>query len=70
MKKNKINCNIQKIFHKFYDKLNTNYQQVAATVYHYKQSLNTSEEETTKNTLTLEHIATHDFENFCQVLEC
>jgi hypothetical protein len=65
LKKNKKNLNIFKMSNSFVRKLNTNFEHVSATAYHYDNCSVDSK----KNTLTLEHISTHDFRSFCTMLE-
>ena len=66
LKKNRSNVTFQKIMHKFASKLNTNFEHVAATAYHYDFKRG---EMVQKDSLTLEHIGTHDFKSFCSMLE-
>ena len=47
----------------FIKKLNTNFEHVSATAYHYDKGTDK------KSSLTLEHISTHDFRSFCNMLE-
>ena len=58
LKKNRSNVTFYNINNKFAEKLNSNFEHVAATAYHYG-----------KEFLTLEHIATHDFQSFADMVE-
>ena len=62
LKKNKVNLNGSNIERRFLKKLNTNFEHVGATAYHYDQTER-------RNILTLEHIPIHDFPSFCQMIE-
>lgn len=58
LKKNRSNVSFQNINNKFAEKLNSNFEHVAATAYHYGNEC-----------LTLEHIATHDFHSFVDMVQ-
>ncbi len=69
LKKNKHNLNVQNISQKFTKKLQGNFEHVAANAYHFQQRKNDVTGKLKSDTLTLEHISTHDFPNFAQMIE-
>ena len=69
LKKNRSNLCTFKLGNKFVNKLNSNFEHVAATAYHYEQKSAKVPGLVQKDQLTLEHIATHDFRSFCAMLE-
>ena len=62
LKKNRINLNGMNIHRRFLKNLNTNFEHVGGTAFHYDQLER-------RNALTLEHIPIHDFPSFCQMIE-
>ena len=63
LKKNRSNLTARNIISKFANKLKANFQHVAATAYHYDYV------EQGRDVVTLEHVATHDFSSFFEVID-
>ena len=68
LKKNRHNVTVAKLKTKLAKGLNQNFQNAAATAYHYELHQE-DEQPAQRDALTLEHIPTHDVANFCQMLE-
>ena len=67
LKKNRSNVTTARLQSKLTKGLNTNFEHVSATAYHYQ--LPDAQQEMSRGKLVLEHISTHDTSAFCQVLE-